>query len=93
MRWGVGPVEDEFGAREDGADGFTLDADSFAVNDSHGLEAFFTRQAQVLFDDCFNVARRNRVEIEDVRDFDLDRLWKWIVRIHVVHDSIVVITP
>jgi len=92
LRWGVGPVEDEVGAGEDGADGFTLHADSFAVNDPHHLEAFLMGQTQVLFDDCFNITWTNGVEIEDVGDLDLDRVWERIVRIYAVHGSIGIIT-
>jgi hypothetical protein len=32
------------------------------------------------------------MEIEDVSDLDFDGVWKRIVRIHVVHDSIGTIT-
>ncbi len=85
MGWGVGPVEDEVRAREDGADGFTLHPDSFAVDYPDHFEAFFVCEAQVLFDDCFDVAWPNGMKIEDVRDLDLDRVWKRIIKVIFIH--------
>src|ERR1044072_4753406 len=76
LGWRVGPVEDEVGACEDGAYGFTLDTNSFAVNNPHYLESLFVGQAQVFPDDGFDIARSKRVEIDDVVDLDLERLWK-----------------
>ena len=43
------------------------------------------RQTQVFLDDCFDVAWRNRVQIEDIRNLDLYRIWERIVEIFIVH--------
>ena len=88
MRWGVGPVEDEFGACEDGADGFTLDADSFAMNNPHDLESLFMGQVQVLLHHGFNIAGSDGVEIQDVRDLYFHRVRKRIIDLIFIHTLI-----
>jgi len=66
-------------------DNFSLHAATFSVNYAHDRKAFPVRFAQVFFDDRLNLTRRNRVQIEDIRDFDLDRFRKWrgVVTVHI----------
>jgi len=42
------------------------------------------RLVEVFFNDRFDIARRNGVQIEDVCDLDLDGFRKWVVGVDVV---------
>jgi hypothetical protein len=75
----VRPIENKTSSLKHTAHNLALHADSFPVNDAHDSEAFRVSFAQVFLNDCFHLSRRNRVQIEDVSDFDHDRLGKWVV--------------
>ena len=56
-----------------------LHADAFAVNDAHDSKPLCVSFVKVFLDNCFHLFWRNGVQIEDVGDFDHNRLGKWIV--------------
>ena len=70
---GVAEGFDEGGAGEDGADHFALDSDAASVNDAEGLETERARLFEIRFDNGFDVAGRDGVEVEDIGDGDADR--------------------
>src|SRR5690349_25048266 len=61
-------------ARENAPDDFPLDSDAAPVNDPQSLEPAAPCFFQVLLDDRLDVARRDRMEIEDVGDRNGDRI-------------------
>ncbi len=79
IRRRVRPIQNEIRLPENTAHNFTLHADSFAVNDAHNAQMLQPSLAQVFFDDGFDLSRRDRVQIEHVRDFDHDGFGKWVV--------------
>jgi hypothetical protein len=61
-----------------------LHPNALAVNYPHAPETLFMGQPQVFFNYRLYFSRRNRVEIEDVSDLDLNGLREWVV-VEVVH--------
>jgi hypothetical protein len=62
----VRPVAYVGRAREDVLDETALHASSLAVNDAHAAKSGAARFLKIFHHDALNVARRNRVEIENV---------------------------
>jgi hypothetical protein len=66
LRRRVRPVTYVGRAREDVLDETTLHASPLAVNDAHAAKSGAARFLQIFHHDALNVARRNRVEVENV---------------------------
>ena len=75
----VCPLQNKLSPFQDISHNLALYADALAMDDAYYGEAFSVGLAQVFFDDGFHLFRRNRVQIENVCDFDHDRFRKWVV--------------
>ncbi len=58
---------------------FALDSDPFPVNDANEAITMRARFAEVLLDDCSDLPRWDRMQIEDIADLDPHRLIERIV--------------
>lgn len=65
-------------AAKDRPYGFALHADAAPMNDAQGDEPSPVGLLEILFDCGFHIARRDRVQVEDIRDGDL----KWLFVLH-----------
>jgi len=65
-----------------------LHADALAVDYSNAPESLFVGQSQILFDDRFDIARRDGVKIKDVGDLDLHRLRERVIGIDFTYTLI-----
>src|SRR5437899_240097 len=68
FRGRIAVILHERGPGEYASDEFPLQSDAPAVNDSQRGEAQSVRLDEILFDDCFDIARRNGVQVENIGD-------------------------
>ena len=61
------------GAGKYGADHFALHTDASSVNDPQSFESKPVRFGEIFLNNGFHVQRRDRVEVEHIRDWNPDR--------------------
>src|SRR5258707_14179917 len=83
FRWRVSPVSNKCCSLKYRAHHLTLHTYTLTVNYSNAAKTLLMGQHQVFLDDPFHVTWRDRVEIENIRDHDLNRFRKRIVWIKV----------
>jgi hypothetical protein len=76
-------VLDEGRAREHGSDSLALNADAFAVDDSHAAEAFASSLAQILLDNRAHLARPDGVKVEHVAYLKAHGLGERVERVYL----------
>ena len=77
----IAEIRHKSGPREYGAHYFALRADAAAVNNAKGFQAGRVGLEQIFLDDCFDIAGRRAVQIENAGDGNPD--WFGIgMRIH-----------
>ena len=81
LGWRVAVINHECAAREDRSNHFTLNPDSFSVNDPNKSNASRVGLIDVVFDYRANLTGRDRMKIKNVSKRNDDRFWKRIIRI------------
>lgn len=84
FRWRIVILQNKRSPLQYLARDFALHADAFAVNDAHITKAARVGLRQVFFDDGLGLVWRDGMQIENIGDFQFDRIGKRVFSIHQI---------
>src|SRR5215831_8112092 len=68
--WRIGKVQNIGSTAQDGTDSFALKPDAASMDDPQRGEARLAGRLKICFDSQFHVARRNSMQVENIRDWN-----------------------
>ena len=84
LRGRIPEINDVGGSLEDRSNHLALDSDSLSVNNAQTARAAAVRFLDIILNNRANLPRRDRVQVDDVSEFDCDNIREWIVRVQRV---------
>lgn len=81
LRRRVAKINDVVGALQDRSDDLALNSNPLSMNNPQEFCAPATRFLDIILNNCANLRRRDRVQIDDVAEFDCYNIREWIVRV------------